>query len=479
MLVSVAFPFADFRTFLPDEGGRLSRPAWPLVRPDKDFIRSSGPIRRRRKGGDAGWAAEEAYTDVSEVVRLPPHLGRLPPAASIVDGTIECAFRRYLSDGRAARVEIGFSLDIDRASALAPIDGLTLLRSVLSLRVKVGARRSPRQATQLVNAGDPLAKHFLLATTRHQMAPQACPQSWWLSPGSPVLVVEYDRNPIFPAHTHHLIHVPVANCSLSHAWVELSGLRCSVWFIAAPEAEPEPMRRLRIHLIRLHTEQECLKNVLIRLKQGGGRDLAVNTLNADLIEQYLNDSIRVLRKTKRRGLCQQPLLEAARQALGISFEGDLTSLESARKQVVAKIKSFVQQARNTATVINQIQGSLVMTTIQLGDVAVSGPFNLVTAGNIQGSFNRSTDARHGDALRQRLQILTIAVTKLAEQLPHHEAESVTGQLATLTSEAASPDPRPERYAPAAQGIIAVAQSIADMAASIATAVSDVLAILGA
>jgi hypothetical protein len=182
----------------------------------------------------------------------------------------------------------------------------------------------------------------------------------------------------------------------------------------------------------------------------------------------------------RRGLHQQPILEAARQALDISFEGDTTTLAWVRKQVAANIKSFMhQQVAQTATVINQYHGNVMNTNIRLGSVEVSGTFNLVTAAHLKNSFNKTAFIRENDDLRAKLRELTIAVARLAERLPRADAENVTADLATLISEATSPHPHPERYAPAAKGIVAVAKSIADMASSIANAVSDVMAILGA
>src|SRR5882757_8357601 len=98
MLLVVQFPFADMRGFLPNTVGRLSRPAWPIPEIGKDFIRSSGVIRRRRRGGAREWAGEEIHGDVAKVLRFQRRAGRQISADSRPCGKIAYLFQRYFSD---------------------------------------------------------------------------------------------------------------------------------------------------------------------------------------------------------------------------------------------------------------------------------------------------------------------------------------------------------------------------------------------
>jgi hypothetical protein len=75
MFLAIQFPFTDARGFLTDGGGRLSRPAWPLVSAGKDFVRSSGLVRPRRRGGVSDWAGEEIYGDAKRALRFQDRLG--------------------------------------------------------------------------------------------------------------------------------------------------------------------------------------------------------------------------------------------------------------------------------------------------------------------------------------------------------------------------------------------------------------------
>src|SRR5436305_2076496 len=71
MLLSIQFPLADSRPFLPMRKAMLPIPQWPVGTPDKDFVRCFGMIRRRRLGGLAGWVGENTVCEAGRALRLP------------------------------------------------------------------------------------------------------------------------------------------------------------------------------------------------------------------------------------------------------------------------------------------------------------------------------------------------------------------------------------------------------------------------
>jgi hypothetical protein len=81
-------------------------------------------------------------------------------------------------------------------------------------------------------------------------------------------------------------------------------------------------------------------------------------------------------------------------------------------------------------------------TIHVGDhIPVTGDFDLATAANFQSSFNKASRADVNDHLKEQLQALTVQIAELAKTLPPDEAERVSKDLETLTSEAVSTKPR--------------------------------------
>src|SRR5947209_5562703 len=117
MFLMLQHPFADLRHFVGTPTGRLSRPAWPLVDTNVDFVRSSGLVRRRLKGGVEEWAGEETYGDASFALRFPDRLGDLALGPAGLQGCARFAFRRFHSEGKVARLEVGFRVNLDAAEA--------------------------------------------------------------------------------------------------------------------------------------------------------------------------------------------------------------------------------------------------------------------------------------------------------------------------------------------------------------------------
>lgn len=474
------YPFADLRSFIGEDAGRLNRPSFPIAEPGKDFIRSSGLVKYRRRGGVEEWAGEELYGDASLAFRFPNHLGKAKFGTGTVEATVGRTFRRFHSDGTVARVEVGFKLCVENnTSTTSSTDWVTLLRDVLSIPVRVRHTMKQPQAIKLVEAGDALAQHYLAATTDRRLTTQVHPQAWWFSAGIPALIVEYPnwRSVMLPPHSRFVLEVPEADAMLSHAWLQFGNLRCSAWFVAKGDGDPDAIRRLRIHLARLHAERECLKLILLSIKNNDKLNLAKNLDRSDIVQQYLNDAIRTIQKPERFGLAQSDMFDAALQALGIAFEGQATSLQFMRRQVTAKIEGYIHRAQNTATVINNIQGDVMNTSIQFGNVSVTGDFNLITAKNIQNSFNKAANADVNDNLKEKLKSLAIEVADLAKKLPQEDAEKVSKDLDTLTSEAISNKPRKEWYELSAKGILEAAKSVAKISVPITTAVKAVLALL--
>jgi hypothetical protein len=481
VFLALHHPFADLRNFLGIEGGRLSRPSWPEAEPYKDFIRSSGLVRTRPQGGVEEWAGEELYADAALALRFPNHLEKARFGTAAVKGAVDYAFRRFRSQGTVARLEVGFRLKIATSTSAASVtEWLALLRDVLELPVRVRDANRQIQTVKLVDAGTILAQHYLIATTNHRLNPHLKPQPWWLCSGMPALVVEYSHSqPIMlPPHTRHVLDVPEADATLFHAWLHV-GKQCSAWFVATGKRDPKRVRRLRIHLARLHAERECLRLVLLHIKDDNKFNLAKNQASSDLVQLYLNDTLRAIQKSERFGQDQSAMFEAAMQALGIAFEGQEASLQLMRRQVAAKVEGYIRRAQNSATIINIIKGDVVNKNIQMGNVTVNGDFNVVTADNIQNSFNKAANAEVDAELKEKLKAVAVEVANLAKELSLEDAETLSKDLDRFTDEAVSKKPRKEWYELSAKGILEAAKTVAEMAAPVTTAVKAVLALLAA
>lgn len=477
-------PFADLRGFLADPNARLKAPTLPPA--FGEFIRSSGNTRRRLKGGVSDWVGEETYVSAKNSFRFRNHLSGVKLGTAGAQASPSFALRRFLSDGRATRVEIGLKLRLNGGIGDPIRSGnvLAILRDTLRMPIAIQTGRQAAKDYTLVGAGRALASHYLHATSNRRTPPQQPAESWWMRAGNPTLIVEsftWDGVEL-PPHSQEVMLLQDAprsslDARLSHCWLQVDGVPCSTWFVSKNNAGEvrERARKLRLHLCRLHAERECLRGVLQSIGDGS-LDFRKDADVSNAVQDYLNTAIRVVEKPERFGNDHREMLEVARYATGVALEGESATLKEMRRQVALKVDQYVAKS-NKANVVNNFLGDQVNTTIQLGNVSVTGDFNLVTAANIRNSFNKVASADAKPDLKAKLQELNVQVAELAKRLPEEEAEQVSTDLQTLTSEALSKAPRKSIFDITSQGLLEAAKTVAELTGPIATAVKGVLAIL--
>ena len=483
MFVVLQHPFADLRSFdQPDECHRVRNPPWPLGTEGVNFVRSSGSIQPRRGGGVAEWEGEDRYADASSALRFPDDMAHLQLGPEALAARCGYSFRRFYSQGMTARVEIGLRLSSE-AGVSTDADKLwrDALFAWLSLEVAVGPRGNRAAPARLIDTGGALAKHFLRASTyRHKLPLRPDPPvpQWWFQAGIPSLIVEtLQGEPLaLPPHTRPVGIAPELG-TLQHAWLQIGVRRVSAWFLASTGKDPAALRRLRIHLLRLHAERETLRAVLTAVTQHK-LEIEKDAALSDAVQLYLNDAIRAIERPARFGVEQTEMIDVARAAFGDLFAGDTSSLATMRRQVGSKVEAFVRRASAKASTVNEYHyhGEYMSTTITLGNVTVSGDFNLVTAKSIENSFNKAATTTN-PALATALKDLSTQVAELVKALPPDKKEAAARDLETLTTEATAKAPRKAWYELSAEGLKDAAKAVAGMAGPIATAVGTVLGLL--
>lgn len=467
-------PVADLRPLLPDVAlQRLARPMWPAPAANRDFLRSSGSVKPRLQGGVDEWAGEDNFADASLAARFPDRLREQVFGQGALASQLSHVFRRFYSAGIVSRYEFGFRVTRADPAELAPADTARWLGVSSTVPMRFTRQRS---SMALLKAGDTLARHYHAATTNRKIAAKAEP--WWVVAGEPALIVEYaqrDAMSLLP-HARTVSSARVGAEVLHHAWLEFAGQRLSTWLLRsdAPGCDREELRKLRIHLLRLHTEQECMRIVLDAAMQ---QRLGNTVPQADALQDYLEASLPTITRPVSHGVEQSQMLDVASAAWTSVRAGQAASFAALGRQVENRVARFVRRSQAAAPVITQIIETQMNTHIQLGNVTVSGDFNLVTAHNIQGSFNKAADADIDAPLKESLKTLSAQVAELAKKLSPEAAEAVSKDLAALTAEAVSKQPRKPWYELSANGLLEAAKTVAEMAAPVTTAVKAVLSLL--
>lgn len=504
MLIVAQFPLADSRPFLEAPSPithRLPFPSWPLPRANREFVRGSGIVRERRRGGIDTWPGEEAYCMAHRALKFPPRLDNIRLNDATDNISFLCAFRRYYSDGSAvSRVEIGLKTLINNRHFDYAINAsrcLTIIENYLSIPVRVYLPGREWIWRELVNASDALAGHYLFATTERVKEHFPEVESWWIGAGQPLLLVEYQAGEIVQlprtCRSVEIDYPPRAR--IHHSRLEFRGKRFGIWWVRNDRQQKDLLRRLRLNLFRLHAERECLKQVLRNIDIGRIAPDA-HTEKSDWLQQYLDNALNLLNKQTYCGLPQSKISQVAYQADNLVSPGERTTildrLSGIRKNLYRKLERTTLRQSSGKQPITVLGGNNNITigyeeivggktvinyNVTFGD-KTKFIGNLVVANAIRNSFNQVTASNADREIKDKLEELQEVFADISDRLPAEKAEQAARDLETLTREAVSPEPRKQWYQLAADGLIEAAEKVGAIAAPVITTVKALLSILG-
>jgi hypothetical protein len=332
MLVSLHFPCADARGFLPGAAGRLIRPHWELPDPDTDFVRHFGPLRIRVKGGSKLFGGEHTVCRADGALRFP----------SWPDKNLRCVFRGFFADGEAlAKFDVGIAGARRDSGGKAPKDDAQrpalhlgdLVRRVLEIPAIVPLV-DPVARTRLGQLGSQLARAYLRASTVTK--PPAPAPEWSVRAGSPIITVLHGRQDkiVLPKEARTIRAVMDAGgVSIAHWWMPFGGTRRRVWLLGYHQVDDYALaRQLRIDLVRLHCEREVLRLVLTMVATNQLAP-ASRSPESDALQRYLNGAInRVTTLDKDRQQLLAALVEEAQD------ERAIAELDALRRDLDAQLR---------------------------------------------------------------------------------------------------------------------------------------------
>jgi hypothetical protein len=402
-----------------------------------------------------------------------------------------CLYRRLYADGAAvARVEVGLSIRSDYV--FENEDLVHLVAGTMQIPVLVDGGRDP-VSTRLLNAGEPLARRILRCTTSHASGREpVATQDWWVQAGEPLMLLEYPRGEV--ASTPSLARaVDVSDQKdfvLSYFVSTFEGRRIGTWLLEFPGLTPrDARRRLRIHLSRLHSEREALRNIL-RLVAEKRIDIGGRTQKADRLQEYINDEIRLLQQRRRFGFEQEPILAAAYASQNLVDEGTRASLETelervrrsyarnvrlALDQTTAAAEIYDVSVRESGTIYDYRGATIydMQKKIEIGDVGeISGFVGFDNV--VVGSFNRIESSGAPQETQELLKALGQAIAPLVQSLPEDSAKQVSRDYESFVDEAISPAPRKSILTAVGSGLVDVAQTTSRVGVPVVDLVQKIL-----
>jgi hypothetical protein len=354
MLLAYQVPVCDARLFSAGAASsRLRRPDWPTPTPGDDFVRSFGPVARRRRGGHEEFHDEAAYADARGAVRF-DRLEQRPlghPPRSLRPAV---AYRRLLCSGRETgaaviRFELGLAnrLPPHGAAAAEPLEGqdaVAVALDLLELPLTVRQTGAVRVRSSPWTLGKPLAELYQRATSPSGQAVSDADRRL-VAPGQPLLLLEYDAHEIatLPTGAKAVDPARIGGLDLSFVWIDYRRRPFGLWFLRYDRERADLCRRLRLGLFRLHAEHQVLKRAL-SLLLAGEIEYVRGSSAANLFDAYLAAATRVLARQEHGGFSHAAIQEvvAAYDAVVNPDELALLSqrLEQVRRQIRVKVEGY-------------------------------------------------------------------------------------------------------------------------------------------
>lgn len=476
MLVEVELPFADLRAFLDADSGRLGKPGWPYPDPSREFVRSTGEVELRRKGAIDPWGDERCYCSAVKAIRFPDRLHEISTTESWSRCCFQAAFRRVFFDGKAVgRFSVGLS------SLTATPVGTAI--SALATPVTIG----DGDTLPLANAGLALSQHWLANTTAAASLQHL--DNGWVLPGLPLAVVEEDGwHGYYGADPADLVGHEVDvfepyGVSATFRRMSIGGRSVELWtLLSETNVEPDRLRRIRLHLTRLHTEREALKAVFRAIRVGS----ISPDRGSDALQAFLNRALSWQDSKKTSGVPSREILAAAEKAHDLVTEGErdhlLSSITELRGNIQAKVKATTAHTTPVKQPIYVEIGTVNMsdhsTNVEGEQVSgvVGGTGN--TVGSISNNLTYIQGSEAAPELKALLEELNNAFAPVLAKVAPEVRTAAEAELSELTREALDPSATPEKIESRMTRLWEHAKSAGAVGASAIALLSELLKLLG-
>lgn len=477
MLIIVQFPIYDSRQFIPCNSHKLEVPVWPFPR-ENEFVRYFGRIEKRKLGGATEWGGEDYYSRSHRALRLQP-LENKKLDRKDINLIPKVRFRRFYSDGKVVcRFEIAFIVTKATTRDYKEGEFRKIINSILAIPVSVALQSNNKYEIQFV--GPPLAKVYLNASTKTSALKNNDVESWWIGCGRPMIFVQTNRDERISVYKNAKFINILSNYGINlwHDWYKRRERYVRLWILSPYKGSNiDTVRRLRLSLIRLHTEQECLREVL-RLATRNKFIIKPKYASSVNLESYLNNAIRIISKKTRYGLPQSEILEYAQDCEEVVNNSEryalLENTQSMKRQIRVQLEEYTKKTDRGITFIG---GPVTMKTININGEVINMR-DLVLAETIENSFNKVQKSQINEDVREKLKELSCLIAKLSAQLPIEKAQEVAKNHELFVNESVKEKPQKEKILASAKSLINAAAIFASLAGPISKAIKEILALFG-
>ncbi len=480
MFIIIQYPIYDSRKFIHCNSHKLEVPVWPFPK-ENEFVRYFGRIEKRKLGGTKEWGGENYYSRSHRALRFQPLKNKKLDKKGI-NFIPKVKFRRFYSDGKVVcRFEVAFIVSKPLSRDYNEEEFKRIINYILSLPVSVAFQRNNKYEMQFI--GPHLAKIYLLASTEASALKNADTEDWWVGCGRPMIFIQTNKNERISVYKNAKFINVLSNYGINlwHDWYKRKERNVRLWILSPCNGgNIDTVRRLRLNLVHLHAEQECLREIL-RLATKEKITIKTKTKPTDDFHDYLNNAIRSISRKKRYGLPQSKIIDYAQDCDEIVNTSErytlLENTQNMRRRIRIKLEEYTKKPESETINIYNIGGSMTKKTINIkGEIINMG--DLVVAEKIENSFNKVQESQINEEAREKLKELSYLIAKLSNQLPSDKAKEVAEDLELFINEAIKEKPRKKRIQISADGLIEAAKVFASLSLPIIKTVKEILSLFG-
>lgn len=436
MLFTLQFPISDVRGFIESDTFQLPVPNWLTPLPDKDFVRSFGAVRRRRRGGLSGWVGESVVCEANSAIRFEGHT-KFPLDRHV---KIRIAFRRFYFDALAVgKLEVGLAVWGDSFQEYSREMAAQLISFILNLPVSLTDPLGTRTECRLFEAAPAVARLLALSTTRSSVLNSCldCLEDWWVQACTPIIMLSHNlSSESLPLpYWGKFLQTNAIEGQIAHYFVPHESTRLRMWRLG--EWWPtSSFRDLRILLLRLHAERSCLWRVL-RLLALGILKVTPRGVKSDELQLYLKLATRRISQTSKQSdsRARTEIASVASEAEDMIDPGEVEMLIRTLEHL--EVRGNILRNVETLTQTQMVIEELIMgNKYNVGQAGAVGDGSSAHDNTFQLIWNQSSSEIDLPTLAEELSKLRIEAKGIAETL---EQDVVIGELASAEVAASNGD----------------------------------------
>jgi hypothetical protein len=297
MIIFIQFTLTDQRSFAKIDSTILKKPAWPSPNPFKEFVRGSGQIIIRKGGGLDNWIGENYICRINKGIKIKNvEIKRIESTLKNISKHQYSSEGGILTEYEFVFQIVGKKQIVTRKIVEEIIDNLlnaeTLIRNTDYTYSNTTLRKCIKDL-----------KTFHLVTTTKGKGDVAVADQKYLDFCTPQIYIFLKRNETLDITEGEIKNLTKTSDSPFSLYTYLKNINNNpyrVWIHKEKSIETSTVelnRSLRISLLRIHAEYECLNNVFENISNGLIK-VSAKTAESDKLQFYINNTISSITKQK-------------------------------------------------------------------------------------------------------------------------------------------------------------------------------------